>query len=273
MKVKMMNEYAEEIFDKMANCAPFKNYLPEPMIACVGIGGGGCNITSKLERKLPGVKMFCLNTDDISNVKRDGVTSYTFGKNITVNNRDSGGYLKVGKKAMKDDFPVIYDNIIENADLLIIVSSLGGGTGSGGTIEMVRKCNEYSKPYRLYTIKPFEFEDNRKEIADRAMEEIKKDARNLVIFDNNEFDGINDANNYISEEINKFVKEAHKRLVKIYFDGFIKVLQSAAEKVFPDKEYELILSKEKEIEHPSDDIALELSIRTDGPVGTGDFIG
>ncbi len=272
MKVKMMNEYADEIFDEMANCAPFKSYLPEPMIACVGIGGGGCNITSKLERKLPGLKMFCLNTDDISNVKRDGVTAYTFGKDITVGNRDSGGYLNVGKKAMKDDFPGIYEQIVENADLLIIISTLGGGTGSGGTIEMIRKCNEFSKPYRLYAIKPFEFEDNRKEVADRAMEEIKKDARNLVVFDNNEFSGINDANNFISEEINKFVKEAHKRLVKIYFEGFVKVLHSAAEKAFPDKKYELILTNKKEAYQMDDEVALELSIRTDEPLGTGDYI-
>lgn len=268
-----MSEFDEEIFDEMAISAPFKSYLPDPMIVCIGIGGGGCNIVGQLERKLPGVKMFCLNTDEISNAKRDGINPYTFGKNIMAGNRDSGGYLTVGKKAMKDDFPGIYESIIEDADLLIIVSALGGGTGSGGTIEMVRKCNQYAKPYRLYAIRPFEFEDNRKETADHALKEIKKDARNIVIFDNNEFPGLNDANTFIADEINKFVREAHKRLTRIYFDGFVKVLQSTAENIFPDRKFEVLLSKRESRQETEDDVSLELSISLEGPVGSSDFTG
>ncbi len=266
-----MNESNEEIFDEMAKCTPFKDYLPTPVIACVGIGGGGCNITAKLDRKLSGVKMFCLNTDSISNAKRDGVYSYTFGKNIVLGNRDSGGFTKVGKKAMKEDFGKIYEDIAEQADLLIIITTLGGGTGSGATIEIIRKCNELSKPYRLYAIKPFEFEDNRKEVADEALAEIKKDARNLVIYDNNEFNGISDANNYISNEIDEFVKDAHKKLTKIYFDGFIKILQMAAKKEFPDKIYETIPLGQAYKTDNMDDISIELSISTDNPAGTGSF--
>ncbi|MCL4413066.1 MAG: hypothetical protein M1526_06925 [Candidatus Thermoplasmatota archaeon] len=204
-----------------------KRIAPDPTIVCVGIGGGGCNIVSNLDRKIPGVKIVCINTDQISNAKRDGIFPITVGRQVILDNRDSGGFLPVAKRAIKVDKPLINENVLNGADVVIMVAGLGGGTGSAGTIEMLRMCKERSIPFHVYAVKPYSFEESRCKIAEQVLSEIRKDSDYVTEFDNNSYANLNETDKDVTEKVNEKLKKTQKKLKDIYLNGLLRFLKDA----------------------------------------------
>lgn len=220
----MTDDYKTDLFKKVKTGLKEDRRYPEPSIVCVGIGGGGCNIVSELNRRRNAVRLFCLNTDTLSNAKRSEVTPFNVGVKYIMNNRDSGGYVEVAKKAFKDDADYIGIKVIKRADLVLLVIALGGGTGSGGAIEMVRLLKQENVPFRVYAVRPFEFEDNRKEIADRTLKLLWRETNQIEIYDNNEFNSIGEINKSIKEDIDSYVESKLNFFDKMYtnwFDGLL----------------------------------------------------
>lgn len=198
--------------------------FPEPSVMCIGVGGGGCNIVTDLNREKESVKMFCLNTDQISNAKRNDINPMTIGMDYIRDKRDSGGFVGVAKKSFKDDSPLIAVRIIKDADLVILVATLGGGTGSGGTVQLVKLLKSEKVPFSVFVVRPFEFEDNRKEVADSTVEELRRETSDLTVFDNNEFNSIREVNRSITETINRFINRKVDFIKEIYISGMDKFL-------------------------------------------------
>lgn len=198
--------------------------FPEPTITCIGIGGGGCNIVSRLNRSNQSLRMFCLNTDQISNAKRSDIIPVNVGECYIGENRDSGGYVSIARKAFKEDSPVISVKVLKDAELVILISTLGGGTGSGGTIQMVKLLKMEEIPFYVFVVRPFEFEDGRKEISDITLEELRRETRNIMVYDNNEFGSIREINQKIKEDVDSFVEKKLAVFKGIYANGFEQVL-------------------------------------------------
>ena len=154
---KVIDEKRSGLLYKVKSGLKSDRKFLEPSIVCVGIGGGGCNIVSELSNKRREVNLYCLNTDALSNAKRSDVTSVNVGADYILDNRDSGGYVEVAKKAFKEDSAMIDVQVLRRADLVLVVTTLGGGTGSGGVIEIVKLLKMENTPFKIFAVRPFEF--------------------------------------------------------------------------------------------------------------------
>ncbi len=214
-----------------------KKFL-EPSIVCVGIGGGGCNIVSELSNKRKEVNRYCLNTDSLSNAKRSDVISLNIGADYILDNMDSGGYVEVAKKAFKEDSALIDVQVLRRADLVLVVTALGGGTGSGGVVEMVKLLKMENTPFKIYAVRPFEFEDNRKEVADRTLAQLKKETDHLEIYDNNEFESIREINSRIKEDMDSTIEsqlKLYETLYGKYSGSFDKIIEETLNEVLNEQ--------------------------------------
>lgn len=210
----------------------------EPSIVCVGIGGGGCNIVSEISHKRREVNLYCLNTDALSNAKRSDVVSLNIGADYIMSNRDSGGYVEVATKAFKEDSALIDVQVLRRADLVLVVTTLGGGTGTGGTVEMVKLLKAENTPFKVFAVRPFEFEDNRKEVADRALSQIRKVTDHVEVYDNNEFETLRDINTRIKEDMDDTIESQLKlydTLYGKYSDSFDRIVEETLTEVLNEK--------------------------------------
>ncbi len=216
----------------------------EPSIVCIGIGGGGCNIVSEISHKRRQVNLYCLNTDALSNAKRSDVVSLNIGADYIMSNRDSGGYVEVATKAFKEDSALIDVQVLRRADLVLVVTTLGGGTGTGGTVEMVKLLKAENTPFKVFAVRPFEFEDNRKEVADRALSQIRKVTDHVEVYDNNEFETLRDINTRIKEDMDDTIESQLKlydTLYGKYSDSFDRIVEETLTEVLNEKVFSIDL--------------------------------
>ena len=212
----MIDKNRASLINKVTNGLKSGKKFLEPSVVCVGIGGGGCNIVSELDKKRKEVNLFCLNTDALSNAKRSDVVSMNIGAEYVLDNRDSGGYVEVAKKAFKEDSAFIDVQVLRRTDLVLVVTTLGGGTGSGGAVEMVKLLKRENTLFKVFAVRPFEFEDNRKEVADRALAQIRKETDHVEVYDNNEFESIGEINMRIKEDMEAIIVSQLKLYDTLY---------------------------------------------------------
>jgi cell division GTPase FtsZ len=244
---KVIDEDRIGLLYKLKNGLSGDRKFLEPSIVCVGIGGGGCNIVSELSHKRREVNLYCLNTDALSNAKRSDVVSLNVGADYIMNNRDSGGYVEVAKKAFKEESAVIDVQVLRRADLVLVVTTLGGGTGTGGTVEMVKLLKSENTPFKVFAVRPFEFEDNRKEVADRALAQLRKITDHIEVYDNNEFETLGDINSRIKEDMDTTIESQLKlydTLYGKYSDSFDRIVEETLAEVLTER----VLSIELEVE-------------------------
>ena len=235
---KVIDEKRSGLLYKVKSGLKSDRKFLEPSIVCVGIGGGGCNIVSELSNKRREVNLYCLNTDALSNAKRSDVTSVNVGADYILDNRDSGGYVEVAKKAFKEDSAMIDVQVLRRADLVLVVTTLGGGTGSGGVIEIVRLLKMENTPFKIFAVRPFEFEDKRKEVADLAIAQLRKETDHLEIYDNNEFESIAEINKRIKEDMDSTIDSQLKLYDTIYgkySDSFDRIIEETLDEVLNEE--------------------------------------
>lgn len=242
----MMNLSKSDILGWLKQGLKDKQKYPEPTIVCAGIGGGGCNIVSELSRKRGNVIHYCLNTDSISNAKRNDIRYLNVGLEYTLDNRDSGGYPEVARKGFKEDAGVIDTKVFADADFVVLVVALGGGTGSGGVVEVIRLLKKTETPFRLFVVRPFEFEDNRKKVADNTLSLLHIETDQIEVFDNNEFQSLKEANTYIAEQIDSFIENRIFFLEGKYKNYIESLIEEVLDEVLSERELQL----EIEVETP-----------------------
>ena len=148
--------------------------VPKTKIKIIGIGGGGNSIISEIvnsftEGKERGDKIFrkvefvALNTDlqaltKLSkNCKRLG-----FGKELT-QGLGCGMDPELGEKAARGEKEKIR-KVLEGADFYILITCLGGGTGSGAAPVIAEICKTFKKSsLGIFTL-PFKFEGEKKHL-------------------------------------------------------------------------------------------------------------
>lgn len=148
-------------------------------IKIIGIGGGGGNIVSELSKKLKDfssakVDFVAANTDiQALEALNKKVKKFSFGQKLT-SGLGTGRDVAIGEKAAKDDLERIKSLFTDNKDLYIIVSSLGGGTGTGASPVFAKIASQMNlMTLGIFTL-PFSFEGKKKaEVARNALEEMK----------------------------------------------------------------------------------------------------
>jgi len=195
-------------------------------VRVIGIGGGGGSIVSEIVSRIKKADFVVANTDvkalrAIRKVKR-----FQFGQNLT-KGLGTGMNIEVGEAAAQEDKEKI-QKLFEGQDICIIVSSFGGGAGSGATPVFAKiSKNTGCLTYGIFTM-PFEFEGERKmEIAKEAIKKIRPHLNAFSIIPNERIFKIIDKNTPLKDAlsaINERLAENLGGLIgMIYIPGLINI--------------------------------------------------
>ena len=102
-----------------------------PKIAILGVGGGGSNIVTWMIERVVGARTVALNSD------AQHLTTSKAGSRVLLGYQlcgglGCGGFPEQGAKAAEESAHQI-EKAIGDANLVIIASALGGGTGTGAS--------------------------------------------------------------------------------------------------------------------------------------------
>lgn len=207
-------------------------------IRVLGIGGGGSNIVSEIASRIgtsQKVSFLAANTD-LQALKRSFryVLRFQFGESFT-HGLGTGMNQELAEQAAINEKERI-KKLFTGYDFCIIVSSLGGGVGSGAT-PVFAKIAKNSGPITLgiFTL-PFKFEGEKKqEIARESLQKLKPYLNAISVLPNDRiFQTISSGNNQGIEKntplkealsvINKELAESLQGLIEtIYLPGLINI--------------------------------------------------
>lgn len=153
-----------------------------PKISILGIGGGGSNIVSWINKEIVGVRTIALNSDaqHLSGIKAD--ERILLGYRLT-GGLGSGGSPEQGALAAEES-AIEIERAISGSDLVILTTTLGGGTGTGATPVVARIAkNLGSLTIGAVTI-PFDIEGSRLTQAKDGLKALIDICDSVIIIDN-----------------------------------------------------------------------------------------
>ena len=152
-------------------------------VKMIGIGYSGVDIveTAKLMGRID-ADFYFLHTDDAVTTELEYENVIRIGQKTTMG-LDCGGDVEKGRLAVIENKAEI-ENIIKNSKRVILVTGLGGGTGSGGIVELAKIAKKLNVLSMAIVTKPFGFEGKKRlEIADKAIEQLQELVDSLAVFD------------------------------------------------------------------------------------------
>ncbi|HPP87419.1 MAG TPA: cell division protein FtsZ [bacterium] len=153
-------------------------------IVIMGIGGGGNNcIKRMIDCGLKGIEFYAVNTDLQQLMRMQNCQTIQIGEKIT-RGLGAGGDPEIGRRAVTESRDEI-GKVLEGADIALITTGLGGGTGTGATPEIAA----ISKNLDVLTISvvtlPFKFEGRkRKEQAIEGLKKVLEHADSIIVISN-----------------------------------------------------------------------------------------
>ncbi|MFP4051910.1 MAG: hypothetical protein ACLFVB_09245 [Thermoplasmata archaeon] len=169
-----INGTAEKILDAL---------LYQTKVYVIGVGGCGCNtVESITDSNMSNVKTIGINTDKKVLGDLDVDRQMLIGKEIT-NGEGAKGDPRLGKRAAKLNEEQILKTI-DDADFVVVVAGLGGGTGSGASQVVADLARRNGKMVVTYAIMPFSVEKNRYERAQKVVKKMSNISHATTIFEN-----------------------------------------------------------------------------------------
>jgi cell division protein FtsZ len=157
--------------------------VKEAKIVVLGAGGAGNNCITRLsEMGVKGASTIALNTDvkHLSVSKADG--KLLVGKELT-RGLGAGGYPDVGKRAVEESEKEI-KKMLEGADMIYLVTGLGGGTGTGGAPIIARIAKELGCIVIGCTTMPFKIEGARIGKAEDGLYQLRQVCDTVIVIEN-----------------------------------------------------------------------------------------
>jgi len=154
-------------------------------ILVVGVGGGGSNCVTRLERSgIKSAKTAAVNTDakhltQMTQAQIKILIGRTFTRGL-----GSGGDPQIGKASAEADEKKLRE-IIEGNDIVFVIMGAGGGTGSGASPTIARIAKEEGAVVIGITTYPFILERGRLKIAQKAIAELNEECDSVIVIDNN----------------------------------------------------------------------------------------
>jgi cell division protein FtsZ len=154
---------------------------PRTKIKVIGVGGGGCSIVSEIAKsdKLKNIDFIAVNTDEQALRKTPKECRILKIGQALTGGLGCGMNVEMGEKAAKEARDKI-KGILEGADFCILVSSLGGGTGSGASPVIAETARALKKSILGIFTLPFDFEGEKKKTI--ARNSLRKMRMNLSAF-------------------------------------------------------------------------------------------
>ena len=206
---------------------PLPDAIHRTKIRIIGIGGGGASIVSEIASRVKKADFVVANTDvrSLRNSSRN-VKKFQFGINQT-QGLGTGMNVQIGELAAESEKDKI-KKLFEGQDFCIIISCLGGGTGSGSGPIFAKIARSLGcLTYGIFTL-PFEFEGEKKmEIAKASLEKIRPYLNNYSVIPNEKIFQIIDKNTPLQTAlsfINKKLADNLEGLIEmIYSPGLINI--------------------------------------------------
>ncbi len=146
----------------------------------IGIGGGGSAIARGVRRAFgEGLRFLTVDTDATTSEGTDDNFILIGGDRLS--GRGAGGDIVAARLAAEDSIPSI-DPELEGVRLAIIVTSLGGGTGGGATLEAVKHLGSRGIPSVVFATTPFTFEGEDRQRAARGVMTMIEESANATFF-------------------------------------------------------------------------------------------
>jgi cell division protein FtsZ len=215
-----------------------------PKIKVLGIGGSGCNTISRIAKfGVLGVELVALNTDAQALHFSKADKKILIGKTVT-RGLGAGMDMELGRKAAEENAQEITE-ILQGTDMAFITCGLGGGTGSGGSSPIAK----ISKDLGILTIAvvtmPFSFEgEQRKQIAKKALEELKGNVDSLLVISNDKLLKVIDEKTTVSnafEICDDILKQAVQSItdvilspgiINIDFASILSIMKNSGQALF-----------------------------------------
>ncbi|HRN78320.1 MAG TPA: cell division protein FtsZ [Candidatus Dependentiae bacterium] len=153
-------------------------------IKVLGIGGAGSNtVNSIIDSGYQGIDFVVANTDAQALELSKAKTKIQMGIKST-KGLGTGTNPEIGKRAAEEDIDKIME-AVGDADIVFLAAGMGGGTGSGAVPVIARALREQGILSIAIVTKPFLFEGKRRsQIAEKAIETLKKEVDTLIIIPN-----------------------------------------------------------------------------------------
>jgi cell division protein FtsZ len=202
-------------------------------IKIIGVGGGGGNIIAELLKKLKDfsaqkVEFIALNTDNqaLKSLPK-ALKTISFGNKLT-RGLGTGRDVEVGEKAAKEDLEKLKTLFSDDKDLYIIISSLGGGTGTGATPILTKIAEEMGLNTLGIFTTPFSFEGKKKmDMSIKALEKIKDNLNAFMVLPNEKIFSLTKEEVSFSDSLNllndKLAESLEGLLRTIYSPGLINI--------------------------------------------------
>lgn len=137
-------------------------------IKIVGVGGGGCRCASDFVEELTNAVCIAMDTDEASLMAAKAHEKILLGKTVT-RSSSTGGDVELASKVLSADIDLI-KNSINACDIVFIMGSLGGGTGSVIAPEVAKIARQAGAITIAFCTLPSSFEGSQKQsVARRAM--------------------------------------------------------------------------------------------------------
>jgi cell division protein FtsZ len=163
-------------------------------IKVVGVGGSGTNAVNHMVRSnVRGVEFVAVNTDAQDLHHSLAKKKVHIGKNLT-RGLGTGMNPEMGRKAAEESIEEI-QNVLKGADMIFLACGTGGGTGSGATSPIAKAAKDQGILTVAVVTRPFFFEGNqRMQISERAIEEIRKEVDAIIVIPNDRLLSLIDKN-------------------------------------------------------------------------------
>ncbi len=153
-------------------------------IKVFGAGGAGCNAVTWLFNKgISGATIYAVNTDalHLSITKAD--EKILIGKELT-RGLGCGGFPQKGREAAKESLSEL-KKATSAADMVFVLSGLGGGTGTGAAPVIAQLAKESGAVVIGVVTMPFDCERARHDKAEFGLQELTEVVDTVIVIDNN----------------------------------------------------------------------------------------
>ena len=145
----------------------------------IGIGTSGCAIASKTASSFEGgIRYVLVDTDARSGA---GGEPFALIGGDRLGGNGAGGDMVAARLATEDSIDSL-DTLLEGVRLAVVVTALGGGTGSGATLEIVKRLRDHGIPSCVFATTPFAFEGEDRQRNARGVMTMIEESANACFF-------------------------------------------------------------------------------------------
>ena len=155
-----------------------------PRIAILGVGGGGSNMVTWMDKKIIGARTVALNSDAQHLTMSKADERVLLGYNVC-GGLGCGGFPEQGTKAAEESAHEI-EQAIGDANLVFTTAALGGGTGTGAAPVVAKISRELGALTIGVVTIPFKVEGTRLNKAKQGLSSLVDVCDSVIVIDNNQ---------------------------------------------------------------------------------------